>query len=107
MVFEPLLFNPDEFQQYDERFEFIALDGSDQRLELQQGQFAWTWCQVPIVYHRSSENGLEVHLANGETATRSELQLTEAETASLFSRDKSVARIDVRFDPSKWVGGSA
>lgn len=107
VVFEPLLFNPDEFQQYDERFEFIALDGSDQRLELQQGQFAWTWCQVPIVYHRSSENGLEVHLANGETATRSELQLTEAETASLFSRDKSVARIDVRFDPSKWVGGSA
>ena len=107
VAFEPSLFDADEFQKHEDRFEFVGLDGSDQRVELTEGQFAWTWCQIPVVYERSSGNELEIHFANGETATRSELQLTETETVSLFSRDKSIARIDVRFDPSHWAGGSA
>ena len=107
VTFEPSLFGPDEFHSHADCFEFIALDGSDQRLELIEGQFAWTWCQVPIVYHRSEEDGLELHFTDGETISRGKLQLTVAETVRLFSRDESISRIDVRFNPSKWAGGKA
>ncbi len=105
VAFEPSLFSPEEFHDQQECFEFVGLDGSGQRLELSAGQFAWTWCQVPIVYHRSDEDRLEIHLSSGESISRAELQLTEQETARLFERDQSIARIDVSFDPSKWARG--
>lgn len=107
VTFEPSLFDPDEFHKHEDCFEFVGLDGSDQRLEMSEGQFAWTWCQVPVVYHRSENDGLEIHFADGQTVSRSELQLMEPETLSLFDRDKSIVRIDVRFDPSKWTEGKA
>jgi ketosteroid isomerase-like protein len=102
--FEPSLFEATEFHQADEMFEFVGLDGSLQRLPLNEGQFGWTWCQVPVVYHRSEKVGLQIASAAGELESRDELRLTADETTRLFGRDGTIARIDVFFNPDSYPG---
>ncbi|NND97327.1 MAG: hypothetical protein HKN47_08375, partial [Pirellulaceae bacterium] len=96
------LFESSEFLKADAEFEFYDLDDQHVRLPVSADCFAYTICQVPVVYHRISENqkqkGLTVHFTDGNVAQSTDLRLSASQTASLFSRLGEIARIDIHVD---------
>ena len=97
--FAPDLFEDSEFLGEDEVFRFYDLHDSQIDYPMSSGEFGFTVCQVPVIYHRSAETRLVIHCENIESLERSDLVLTLAESQSLFSRSGIIARIDVFFCP--------
>ena len=92
------LFETAGFHKSESTFEFINLTGDLVSMNLVPGTFAWTWCQVPVVYHHGDNDRMEVHFADGNVEARSAMSLTHDETAQLFSRTGDITQIDVYFD---------
>ena len=81
------------------------------------GTLSFTWCGVSVTYHLSSNstNGsisendtnttcsIQLRDSKGNVTKKSGTTLTTSETALLFSRNKTIAAIDVEFPP-KAVG---
>ena len=103
---DPSLFESAGFHESESSFEFINLNDERVTINLDPGTFAWTWCQVPVVYHRADSDRMEVQYTDGNGATRSTLDLTKEETSQLFSRSGEIAQIDVHFDANRWSTGS-
>ena len=98
--FDPRLFEATEFLTQPDLLEYTNLSGEVVRLPIQEQCFAFTICQVPVIYHRSDRTRLTV-AAGDDSSDRDELALTHAETQALFGRSGSLQRIDVYFNPQR------
>lgn len=98
--FDPALFECDEFLTEDSSLLYCDLKGDQIEITVSKDEFAFTICLVPVVYQRSSTTGLRVHFANAESVDRQNHCLTADESASVFSREGRIKRIDVLFNPS-------
>jgi hypothetical protein len=93
--FCPQLVRPSEFLQQAGDFHFSDVTGARRRLRLMPGSLAFTYCQVPIVYHRARENRMEVVRADGTSERALEPCLDVLSSRSIFERDGRVRRITV------------
>lgn len=98
--FDPRLFETEEFLTQPDLLEYTSLSGDVVRLPTKERCFAFTICQVPVIYHRSDRTHLTVASDDG-VSDRNELALTHSETQSLFGRSGSLQRIDVYFNPQR------
>jgi hypothetical protein len=95
--FQFSLINPEEFLKQKSVFEYFDLKGGKRQIILNEGQLAFTFCQVPIVYTVSSEAKIAI------TKTDETLILIPGNTieniwsSALFERDGSIRQIDVSF----------
>jgi hypothetical protein len=97
--FRPLLLRNSEFLAQSAIFQAIDVQGSEIGIALDRDSLAFTYCQVPVVYHRSNERRITV-------TRRSNAQLeVEGDTLprdisqEIFERTGNVQRIDV------WTSG--
>lgn len=95
--FKPEFFNDVELLKSDADADFVQVDGKQAKLHLPKNSFCFTLCQVPIVYRKSGESKVVIHLNNGEKVTREELALTAEETSKIFSRSGDTKKIEVFF----------
>lgn len=100
--FEPVLFDESEFLQSESVFRFFDATMNPTELPLQPGSFAFTICQVPVIYHRGAETRTTVYVKNLEPGTRSGNTLTETESRQIFERDGSILRIEIQFGPDEF-----
>ena len=98
--FSPALFECEEFLENDSTIAFYDLAGELLELPIVKGEFAFTLCQVPVIYHRGEERKLVIGYTNSEAVDRQGLALTDVESSSVFSRRGEINRIDVYFEPS-------
>ena len=92
----------EEYNQVTSDFHFLDVSGHEVTLTLGPGSFAFTFCQVPIVFVLGSQGrGLRVTSRNGEVVVRNRMELTPAESAAIFNRTGEILRIDVGVDPPK------
>lgn len=98
--FDPSLMRPSELLKDETTFQYLSVDGAWTDLALQFDQFAFTLCQVPVVYQNGDSHQFKVVTLDGEKS-RPELTLTAAESSHLFSRDSFVERIEITFPFSK------
>jgi hypothetical protein len=96
--FDPVLFESRELIKCETKFSFYSLRNELTSLSLPPGSFAFTVCQTPIVYQHSDRSAIVVHRGDDQQTREGSLQLTRAETMSLFSRDGAVTQIDVLFN---------
>ncbi len=100
VIFEPSLFESSEFLTSGCELKYVDLKGDDRELHLSPGSFAFTFCQVPIVFRLSDQTELLVHRVDGgEDGSRNCNQLTAAESKSLFNRDGTIEKIEFSFAP--------
>ena len=93
----PALLRKSEFCQKREIFNWYNLHGDPQTLQISAGCLAFTYCQVLFVYHLAE---IPLLIINGEDSTqRSELILSQEESAALFERSGAITRIDVHLTP--------
>ena len=93
--FQPNLLRRTEFLTEPGHFDYVDLSGQTQKLALPADSLAFTYCQVPVVYHRSEQPALKVHWQNGDQVQSANTALDQATSQSLFRRRGDIVKIEV------------
>ncbi|MEQ9297040.1 MAG: hypothetical protein RIF33_00680 [Cyclobacteriaceae bacterium] len=95
--FKPLFLNSEEYLSTSDSFEYFDLAGEKQSLELTEGQLAFTYCQVPIVYTKADNMAISLSLSDGtKLALDAGSTMDETNSRKLFERTGEIVRIDVK-----------
>jgi hypothetical protein len=104
--FDPRLLRAREFSSEASRFRFLDVHGRWQELTVPASGLAFTWCQVPIVYHLRGEGrpALAITLEDGGIQTLPQLSLPAAVSAELFRRSGHIRQISLDFPQEALLG---
>jgi hypothetical protein len=107
ICFDPRLLRRGELLSEPAVFQYFALDGSRQSIELAAGMAAFTFAQVPVVYSLGSSNEARISITSSNGVLRSSEGncLSGEESSRVFSRRGGVSRIQFEF-PSRMLRGS-
>ncbi|MFK7925440.1 MAG: hypothetical protein AB8H47_26040 [Bacteroidia bacterium] len=100
MYFDPALLRVEEFLKEANSFPYYDLKGEEQSIGLQTDSLAFTYCQVPIVYHISDSAKIELILSEGTPISIDGLSLGKEYSKHLFSRDGIIKQINVYLRPN-------
>jgi hypothetical protein len=95
LVFVPQLITRTEFLVEPKTFHYFDLEGSQRSLNLERDTLAFTYCQVPVVAHRSGPQHIRVTFADGTSQLVNGLKLDAATSAAIFDRSGTIQRLDV------------
>ena len=68
-------------------------------IPLTEGQLAFTYCQVPVIYKIGVDNSCVVTLNDGSKTTLNDLSLDLETSTKLFERTDEVLQINVTIKP--------
>ncbi len=100
VAFRPRLLRQAEFLTAPAVFEPFAIDGRRLRLDLAPGTLAFTYCQVPVIYHLSDARRI-VLTVDGAAIEIAGDALDAAWSTAVFERTGAIARIDVYTAPGR------
>ena len=99
--FNPCLLRKNEFLQESKIFNYIAIPNKQDSILISKDSLCFTYCQVPVIYTISDEDGLSVNLSNGTTKTFETLSLDTTISEHVFNRDSEVIQINVHINKSR------
>ena len=101
--FQPRLLRAREFVSRARQFRYLDVAGNWQEIKIPRHGLAFTWCQVPIIYSLSANEGpqLVITLDDGSRQTIQGLALPAEIGTGLFQRSGRVAEIRATFDESQ------
>jgi hypothetical protein len=108
ICFEPRLLRGSELLTEAAVFQYFAIDGSRQSIELAPGMAAFTFAQVPVVYSLRGGDvaNISITSANGICRTIEGNCLSAEHSRQVFSRTGAILRIRVGL-PSRLLRGSS
>ena len=65
--FDPTILHAEEFLTEPKQFNYINVANQKASFDLPKDSLAFTYCQVPIIYKKSTEPAIEVVLHSGES----------------------------------------
>ena len=95
--FQFSLINPEEFLKQKSVYEYFDLKGEKKQIILNEGQLAFTFCQVPVVYTVSSEAKIAITKTDESRIIISGDTIENNWSSALFERDGSIRQIEVSF----------
>ena len=99
--FDPRMLGQSEFVTADAEFNYLDVEGVWQAVQLHPNQFAFTVCQVPVVYTLADEVSFTIQTESNESTQKLDdiamVSLNEEESQKLFARTHEIRRIDLRF----------
>lgn len=95
LSFDPGLLHERDFISEGKEVAFIDVEGKSSKVTLSAHSFAYTYCQVPVVYLLGASNGIQVHFNDGTEASFEGLSLPKEISEALFHRTGSVGHIKV------------
>ena len=96
ITFAPKFLRETEFTTAPSVFSYVDAAGREAEFELPEGTLAFTFCGVPVVYHRGARVArLRIRSADQGGRNCSGRSLDAATSALIFARSGSIARIDV------------
>ena len=95
LAFVPQLTSRTEFLAESKTFHYCDVKGNQRTLNLERDTVAFTYCQVPVVAHRSGPQHIRVTFADGISQLVDGLKLDAATSAAVFDRLGTIQRLDV------------
>ena len=95
LAFVPQLISRTEFLAECKKFHYWDIKGNQRTLNLERDTVAFTYCQVPVVAHRSGPQHVRVTFADGISQLVDGLKLDAATSAAVFERSGTIQRLDV------------
>ena len=99
IAFNPGLLRKSEFLTSGKAFEYISIQKETIRLNLPAGSLAFTFCQVPFVYHISDKNSVSITNNNNVISKIDELKINALESNEIFNRMGLIKQVDVYLTP--------
>jgi hypothetical protein len=101
ILFRPLLLRRAEFLAEGRTFRWFDVAGGQQSLQLPPRTLAFSFCQVPVVYHLDKAPRIQLTLQDGRTSALDGDGLDRETSAAVFERSGRIARIDVFTSPGR------
>ncbi len=95
ITFNPGLLRKSEFLETAEMFNYFSVQNQNCAIALEAGSLAYTFCQVPVVYHNSPENRIILTNRDGEPLQFDGLTIDNKNSREIFNRTGLVMQIDV------------
>ena len=95
IIFNPRLLRESEFIQTPKTFSYTTISKEEKEINLKEGSLCFTYCQVPIVYKASKEQGIKVLFTDKSTKETKDLLLDENTSKMIFERIGNVDKIEV------------
>ena len=104
--FRPRLLRKREFASSDLNFKYLDLNNSWKNINVAKGCLAYTWCQIPVVYHLHSSNlnSIKVVRSNGLEDEFQSLSLSKEDSSTLFDRTGLIKQIDISIGSEELFG---
>jgi hypothetical protein len=94
LLFNPCLLRREEFIKEATDFRYVDINHEVQNISLVEGSLAFTYCQIPIIYHIAESNRIEIY-KGGSVSTIDALYLNHDLSTEVFSRSGKITRINV------------
>ena len=101
LKFQPTLLNRNEFLIEESEVNFVAVDSTDKKIQLEKGSLAFSVCQVPVIYTIAASNQMEIHYINGTSKTLDSLALDDKESQKIFGRMGEISLIKIYLTEDK------
>ncbi len=101
IVFKPSLLNEKEYLEGTGIFAFIDQDGKEAKIDLKQGQLAFTFCQVPVIYSQKQKQEVIIEFENGEKINYPGNSINKKISSSIFNRSGMVRKIEFYTSPGQ------
>lgn len=95
LVFNPCMLRKNEFLNKAQTFNYINVEGEKSTIKIDEGQLAFTYCQVPVVYAISNEYKTIVLQKDGTQQTFDQMGLDKESSEKVFSRSGDIMHIKV------------
>lgn len=95
LCFKPDLLQKNEFLQTPTSTKIVSLNGESQKINLEEGNLCFTYCQIPIVYKLATENRTMVSYSNSHQVVFDNNCLDKAVSSSIFERKGEIIEIVV------------
>ncbi len=98
LAFRPFLLDRDEFLSIPRQWFYYDIRNRLVKLDLEKHSFAFTYCQVPIIYRLSTQNRIRIWFENGSEDEIKGLNLGYDNSQNLFNRNGGIIKIDVQLN---------
>jgi hypothetical protein len=99
--FNPVLLREEEFTQRPETLKLVSLNKEKYELSIPENTLAFTCCQVPVIYHATDTDHVEVIMTDGSSRKFDEPKLDEETSRHIFQRSGVVKQINVSIRKEK------
>lgn len=99
IAFNPGLLRKTEFLQSGKTFEYVSVQKEIKRIDLPANTLAFSFCQVPFVYHIAGKNSVRITNANGVFSEAEGLEMNALESNAIFNRTGLIKQVDVYLTP--------
>ncbi|MEL7118483.1 MAG: hypothetical protein AAFO07_03555 [Bacteroidota bacterium] len=100
LQFDPCLLRKSEFLAEPVTFEYVDIHSNSKKIDLEAGSLAFTYCQIPVMYHIEDEAKVIVVRADGSAVIHEGKSLDEATSRQVFERTGTLSQIDVWVEKS-------
>ena len=101
LTFRADLLKKDEFLKAPKTFHFIDINRNPQCINLEKGTLAFSFCQIPVVYHLSGESKIKISKRNGNIVEIRGLTLDHELSHCVFDRHGEIVKMDVFLTPGR------
>lgn len=84
-----------EFLTEASQFSYCDVNTKTQQIDVPANSLAFTYCQVPFVYHKADQAFVRVQLADGSTSELPGSRLSKGWSTMIMERTNTVVRVDV------------
>ncbi|MCE7921597.1 MAG: hypothetical protein DYG98_00915 [Haliscomenobacteraceae bacterium CHB4] len=99
--FRPDLLRTGEFLKSPATIRYYDISGASRQIILGENALFFTYCQVPVVYTLSRQEGLEVVYENGQVEQSEHLVLDAEVSRKIWNRSGAVQQINVFVNPDR------
>ena len=94
LYFNPCLLRKEEFLSKETSFEYLSLLRGTQNIIIPSNSLAFTYCQVPIIYHISNKDHLEIIFKDGTSSKIDALVIDRITSEKIFKRTGDIVQIN-------------
>ena len=98
IILNPRLLKKSEFLTEDGSFTYFDVNNQKHSIEFPNNTLAFTYCQVPFVYHLGGEEKVELYLQDGTVQRFDDLKMAKKWSSELFGRTGKIVLVKVNFN---------
>jgi len=97
--FHPILLRREEFLSSPQEFIYLDVSNAQNSIQLEKDTLAFTYCQIPVIYHISDEQRIVIYFHDGKEEILSAHNIDMEYSAMVSNRSGEIVRLDVWLSP--------
>jgi len=97
--FHPILLRKEEFLSNPHDFIYMDVSNAQMSIQLEKDTLAFTYCQIPVIYHLSEEQRIVLHFQDGKEQVIGAHTIDPEHSAMVGNRSGEIIQVNVWLSP--------